>query len=412
MSDGGLRKRRSPDPSLPRTTVRDTSISFRALGALLWIMDKPDGWSIRADHMAKDGKRTDGTGAGGRKHRREGREAIRTALLRELAAEGFYRLERRRMLDGSITMGTAASEDRVDSWVAQYEVFGRKPVPMTQQPDGTFLVQYPDGSTGPDDCDPPEVDESDHDDPDPEETAGHTGAQKPVSGTSPVPRNPAPVKPASGEPASGNTSPSTYKEVKGFKERENSPIPPRDDTTTPEGVAAATREGEISDEEEQILVRGLERALRLRPKWSRAAVKSAMTRAVSREGRPTRDVANAIVKAAEDPSTKIPGRILNDLWWIDNVISVEAKPKAACPNRDHAAYSASNCAGCKVDAQQEQLDRLRAKREAEELAAAVREAERAVAAESAGNADEAVVPQQGRRAPSRRPGRPAGRVRV
>ena len=411
--DGGLRKRRRPDPSLPRTTVRDTSISFRALGALLWIMDKPDGWSIRADQMAKDGKRPDGTNSDGRQHRREGREAIRTALLEELAAEGLYRLERRRMLDGSVKMGTAASEDRVDSWMRQYEIFGRKPVPMVQQPDGSFLVQYPDGSLGPDDCDPPEMPDFSPVDTSDQETAGQTGAQKPVSGAvesdPPVPRKPAPVKPASGKPASGNPSPlSTSKKEKVLREKENPPTPRGDDAAASSDDEAETRGGDISEEDKQLFQAGLDKALQLRPGWQQRDVRTVMWRAI-RDGRSPRDVGIAIAVAAADAETVLPHRILSDLWWVDSMPQVLDRAPASrpCQEPGHLNWPAHNCAACKVDKQQAAADERRAAKEAAELAAAVRSAELAVA-ESEG----VEAPESARRAASRPAGRLNGRIRV
>lgn len=387
MTGEGLRKRRRPDPSLPRITVEDTSISFRALGALLWIMDKADGWSIRADHMAKDGKRTDGNNKDGRKHRREGREAIRTALLEELAAEGYYRLERRRMLDGSVKMGTAASEDRVESWANQYRIFGRNAVPVVQQRDGTFLVLYPDGTLGPDDCDPPEMlppagdvelsDESDagpEDEPKADETAGGTGVQKPVSGP-PVSRNPAPVDPASGEPASGNPSPLGVKEERGFKKEEPPPTP-IDDATAADPADAATRGGDLLSEEEnnQLLWAARDKVLKLRTDWKLRTVQRAMDDAV-KDGRRPEDVALAIVVAAEDRATQWPSRIGNDLWWQDNMIQrIAALPPAnPCTKQPgHVAYSANNCAACKVENMLEAAEKTAPERAAAEEAAFVR----------------------------------------
>jgi hypothetical protein len=182
MSGGGLRKRRTPFVQVDRRTVRDGRLSFRALGGLTYLLDRPDGWDVRAEQMS-----TSGEG-------REGREAVRT-LLRELSAAGYYRLERRRMRDGTFAMGTAVSEDAVESWAAQFRFFGGKAVPMVEQEDGTFLVRYPDGTLAPDDFPPPEAPEQDE----------PTGAQKPVSGEDDHP--PGPGNPASGEPGPGKASP-------------------------------------------------------------------------------------------------------------------------------------------------------------------------------------------------------------
>ncbi|NEA53610.1 hypothetical protein G3I60_05415 [Streptomyces sp. SID13666] len=118
-----------------RATVRDDGISFRALGVLTYLLDQAEEWQVRSDNLAS-----------GRK--REGRDAIRK-VLHELAASGYYRLERRRYLDGTNAMGTAISEYPVAQWVADYLTFGKKlEAPVIEQRDGTWLVVYPDGSHG------------------------------------------------------------------------------------------------------------------------------------------------------------------------------------------------------------------------------------------------------------------------
>ncbi|MFE7072541.1 hypothetical protein ACFU96_20920 [Streptomyces sp. NPDC057620] len=120
-------------------TVRNPRLSYRALGLLTYLLDQKDGWVVRSEQLCQ--------GEG-----REGRAAVRTAL-RELAAEGHYRLERRQLLSGKMAMGTAISEVSKERWVKDNELFGSKKdraVPVVQQPDGTFLVQYPDGTLGPD----------------------------------------------------------------------------------------------------------------------------------------------------------------------------------------------------------------------------------------------------------------------
>lgn len=179
---GGLRKRRTRFfVQVDRGTVRDGRLTFRDLGVLTYILDKPDGWEVRAEEITASGEN------------REGREAIRTSL-RNLSRYGYRRLERRRLLDGTFAMGSAFSEEPVQSWADQARFFGDKAVPLVQQDDGTFLVRYPDGALLPDDFPPPERIDDDT----------TTGAQKPVSGSgsTPVPKNP-----ASGYPASGYASP-------------------------------------------------------------------------------------------------------------------------------------------------------------------------------------------------------------
>ncbi|MER6616395.1 hypothetical protein [Streptomyces xantholiticus] len=120
-------------------TVRDTSISFRALGLLTYLLDQKEGWQVRSDQLSK--------GEG-----REGRGAVRTAL-RELAENGYYRLERRRLRSGKCVMGTAVSEYPVEQWIQDHKIFSTvsdPAVPVVEQEDGTFLVEYPDGTFGSD----------------------------------------------------------------------------------------------------------------------------------------------------------------------------------------------------------------------------------------------------------------------
>lgn len=65
--------------TVDRTTVNDKTLSFRARGILIWLLDKPDDWRCGAEQIAA---------AGG-----EGREAVRSAL-RELEQAGYLRRER------------------------------------------------------------------------------------------------------------------------------------------------------------------------------------------------------------------------------------------------------------------------------------------------------------------------------
>ena len=66
---------------LNRTIINDDRLSYRALGLLVFLLDKPDNWRVEANDLAR--------GEG-----REGRDAVRSALL-ELAEIG-YLVRRRR----------------------------------------------------------------------------------------------------------------------------------------------------------------------------------------------------------------------------------------------------------------------------------------------------------------------------
>ncbi|RLU86282.1 hypothetical protein CTZ27_25240 [Streptomyces griseocarneus] len=118
-------------------TARDIRISYRALGLLTYCLDQADSWNVRSEQLAR--------GEG-----REGRDAARKAL-HELAAHGYYRLERRRFLDGKTAMGAAVSAYPVEQWAKDYITFGKKlDVPVVEQEDGSFRVRYPDNSLGSD----------------------------------------------------------------------------------------------------------------------------------------------------------------------------------------------------------------------------------------------------------------------
>ncbi|MFP3990974.1 hypothetical protein U9R90_26610 [Streptomyces sp. E11-3] len=131
------RNRRHYYVQVESTTARDFRISFRALGVLTYCLDQSDSWNVRSEQLAR--------GEG-----REGRDAVRKAL-HELAAHGYYRLERRRFLDGTTGMGAAVSEYPVEQWAQDYVTFGKKlDIPVVEQEDGSFRVRYADGSLGPD----------------------------------------------------------------------------------------------------------------------------------------------------------------------------------------------------------------------------------------------------------------------
>ncbi|GAA5070302.1 hypothetical protein [Streptomyces similanensis] len=152
----GVRINRGRFVTMASSTVRDTRLSYRALGLLTYLLDQKEGWQVRSEQLTK--------GEG-----REGREAVRTAL-RELAAKGYYRLERRRLRDGKCAMGTAVSSTPVEQWVTDHKIFSSKKdpaVPVIEQDDGSFMIEYPDGTLGsdgfppdPDDEEPADAPES------------------------------------------------------------------------------------------------------------------------------------------------------------------------------------------------------------------------------------------------------------
>jgi hypothetical protein len=138
----GLRKRTRPFTQIPNDVVDDFTIGYRELGLLLRILRMPEGFVIRSEQLSTEGR---GKTLRGRAPDREGREAVRTSL-RKLALGGYYRLVKQRCLDGTFCMATDISEDPVEAWAAQAQIFDGRYVPVYEQEDGTFHVKYPDGS--------------------------------------------------------------------------------------------------------------------------------------------------------------------------------------------------------------------------------------------------------------------------
>ncbi|MDI3407700.1 hypothetical protein [Streptomyces cavernicola] len=138
------RNRRHHYVQVESKTARDARLSFRALGVLTYCLDQSDSWNVRSEQLAR--------GEG-----REGRDAVRKAL-HELAAHGYYRLEKRRFLDGKTAMGAAISEYPNEQWAQDYVTFGKKlDIPVIEQEDGSFRVRYADGTLGPDGFAPDEA---------------------------------------------------------------------------------------------------------------------------------------------------------------------------------------------------------------------------------------------------------------
>lgn len=86
---GGLRKRAHSYLNMPSATVADRPLSFNARGILAYLLDKPAGWDVRSVAIAADSP--------------DGKAAVQAGL-RELARAGYYRIERRRMLDGRLAV--------------------------------------------------------------------------------------------------------------------------------------------------------------------------------------------------------------------------------------------------------------------------------------------------------------------
>lgn len=118
-----------------RKTTRDVTIGWLALGLLSHLLGRPSNWKVRGDVLAAERPSMAGCTEG----------QVMKALA-ELRAAGYYRLERRRMLDGTFKMGTAVSPEPVPEWVTDNEEFSGKAVPLIEQSDGTFRVRHKDGT--------------------------------------------------------------------------------------------------------------------------------------------------------------------------------------------------------------------------------------------------------------------------
>ncbi len=149
----------------------------------------PDGWDVRSEHLA--GQSPDG-------------QAAVLSGLKELRVCGYLRLERRRLLDGTFTMGTAVSETPVEAWVEQSAEYDGKAVAVVEQRYGSFRVLRKDGALVDDGFDAPPL---------PLEEQGSdegTGSRFPASG-----------RPASGLAASGLAESGQPPATKGDRGGEN-----------------------------------------------------------------------------------------------------------------------------------------------------------------------------------------------
>lgn len=88
-------ERRDRFTTVDRDTVNDASLSFRARGLLVWLLDKPDGWRVRADAIAVATT--------------EGRDAVRSAL-NELEAAGYLTRTKCRDRSGRFRTETVVRE--------------------------------------------------------------------------------------------------------------------------------------------------------------------------------------------------------------------------------------------------------------------------------------------------------------
>jgi hypothetical protein len=298
---GGLRKRAHSYLNVPSATVADGRLSFKARGILAYLLDKPAGWDVRSVAIAADSP--------------DGKAAVQAGL-RELARTGYYRIERRRLLDGRLVTGTAVSEEPVASWASEYAEY-QGPVPVVQQRDGSYLVQHKDGSLTGDGFTNEPGPEPFAAEPEPDAgeppgngdggvCAGHAGNQFSGAGSAGAGQT--------GAGSAGAGKPGAFIDTEEPLQR-SSPLPPPPRLLPP--TAAALREGEDRD-----LASGLgavdalvAEAREIRPEWSSRSIRRALAHPDVAE-RGWDRARQAMLAVAADPESHQPGRLAYDgPWW-------------------------------------------------------------------------------------------------
>lgn len=128
---GGLRKLTRNDVQIPLSTARDRRLGFKERGLLTYILSLPEGTHVTIDLLVKASDH-------------DGPTAVASGLKR-LREHGYYRVERRRELDGTFSTGSSASAWPVPEWIDDDRAFGGKIVSLVRQQDGSFRVHRPDG---------------------------------------------------------------------------------------------------------------------------------------------------------------------------------------------------------------------------------------------------------------------------
>jgi hypothetical protein len=75
-----IRRSRRPDTGftiMANDTIRDSTLSYKARGLLLYLLSLPDDWTVSSEHLARVSDR-------------DGRDAVRTGLA-ELEAAGYLK---------------------------------------------------------------------------------------------------------------------------------------------------------------------------------------------------------------------------------------------------------------------------------------------------------------------------------
>lgn len=120
---------------LNRTVISDDRLSFRALGLLTFILDKPDDWRIDSTELAR--------GEG-----REGRDAVRAALT-ELEAAGYLRRQRVRRADGTFDMESTVYDTPVEEPTGAGKPGPGNPAPVDQATKTSTDTEYWNDSDAP-----------------------------------------------------------------------------------------------------------------------------------------------------------------------------------------------------------------------------------------------------------------------
>lgn len=97
------RKVRSNFTTLPNDLIRDSRISWKALGILVYVLSLPDYWRLRLSHLAEA------------KEVSSGRDATRAGL-KELQKAGYLHIQRERGERGMFTRTTWLVTDRPWDW--------------------------------------------------------------------------------------------------------------------------------------------------------------------------------------------------------------------------------------------------------------------------------------------------------
>jgi hypothetical protein len=291
---GGLRKRAHSYLNVPSATVADGRLSFKARGILAYLLDKPAGWDVRSVAVAADSP--------------DGKAAVQAGL-RELARAGYYRIERRRLLDGRLVTGTAVSEEPVASWASEYAEY-QGPVPVVQQPDGSYRVQRRDGRlTGDGFTDTPGSE------PGTAETFGEGDGS--ISADRTGTRFSGAGSPGAGQTGAGSAGagiPGAF--INTEKPLQTTSPQPPSRPRWPAAVADAQTEEEGGDQNSTPGLDALVAEVRqIRPEWSSRSIRRALAHPDVTE-RGWDRARRAMLAVAADAGSHQPGRLAHDgPWW-------------------------------------------------------------------------------------------------